>query len=182
MCCWTSSCNSALRPDWLREILTGHHRDLRAAAKLAIAPVDETGQEAPAPQPDEGGKPPTRREQRSAGIQAARQPRFEEVVALDARGWSQTRIGQTLGLDRKTVRVWLRSGQPPPWRQPAKGSQVDPVLGHLRRRWDEGCHNAARPWREIKALGFNGQRTTVRDWARPLRQTIPGSGRRSSTA
>lgn len=72
------------------------------------------------------------------------------------------------------MRVWLRSGQPPPWRQPAKGSQVDPFLDHLRRRWDEGCHNAARLWREIKALGFTGQRTTVRDWARPLRQTIPG--------
>lgn len=161
--------------DALREVLTGHHRDLRAAAKLAVAPVDGTGQEAHAPQPDEGAKPPTRREQRSAAIQAARQARFEEVVALDARGWSQTRIAQTLGLDRKTVRVWLRSGQPPPWRQPTKGSQVDPFLDHLRRRWDGGCHNAARLWREIKALGFTGQRTTVRDWARPLRQTAPGT-------
>ncbi len=123
--------------DALREGLTGHHRDLRAAAKLAVAPVDGTGQESHASQPDEGNKPPPRREQRSAAIQAARHARFEEVVALDARGWSQTRIAQTLGLDRKTVRVWLRSGQPPPWRQPAKGSQVDPFLDHLRRRWDE---------------------------------------------
>ncbi|MGF7178132.1 transposase InsO family protein [Azospirillum doebereinerae] len=135
--------------DALREGLTGHHRDLRAAAKLAVAPVDGTGQEAPAPQPDEGGKSSTRREQRSAAIQAARHARFEEVAALDARGWSQTRIAQALSLDRKTVRVWLRSGQPPPWRQPAKGSRLDPFLDHLRWRWDEGCHNAARLWREI---------------------------------
>ncbi|WP_081506046.1 ISL3 family transposase [Azospirillum lipoferum] len=160
--------------DALREVLTGHHRDLRAAANLAVAPVDETGQEVHAPQPDKSGKPSTRREQRSVVIQAARQARFEEVVALDTRGWSQTRIAQALGLDRKTVRVWLRSGQPPPWRQPAKGSQLDPFRDHLRRRWDEGCHNAARLWREIKALGFTGQRTAVREWARPLRQVVPG--------
>ncbi|MBP2233429.1 hypothetical protein J2847_006767 [Azospirillum agricola] len=75
--------------DALRELLTGHHRDLRAGAKLAVAPVDETGQEVPSPQPDEGGKPSTRREQRGAVIQAARHTRFEEVAALDARGWSQ---------------------------------------------------------------------------------------------
>ncbi|CAO3425258.1 Mobile element protein [Azospirillum doebereinerae] len=155
---------------------------MRAAAKLVVAPVDETGQEAPAPQPDEGSKPSNRREQRSAAIQAARQARFEEVIALDVRGWSQTRIAQTLGLDRKTVRAWLRSGQPPPWRQPAKGSQLDPFRDHLRRRWDEGCHNAARLWREIKALGFTGQRTMVRDWARPLRQVTPGMAPAVSTS
>ena len=122
------------------------------------------------PQSNEVSRPPTRREQRSAVIHAARHARYEEVVALKARGWSQTRIAETLHLDRKTVRVWLRSGQPPAWRQPAKGSRLDPFLDHLQQRWDDGCHNAAQLWREIKSLGFTGQRTLVRDWARPLRQ------------
>ena len=156
--------------DALREILTRHHRDLRAAAKLAVAPVGETEQELAVPQSNEVSRLPTRREQRSAVIHAARHARYEEVVALKARGWSQTRIAETLHLDRKTVRVWLRSGQPPAWRQPAKGSRLDPFLNHLRQRWDDGCHNAAQLWREIKSLGFTGQRTLVRDWARPLRQ------------
>jgi transposase len=158
--------------DTLREVLTRHHRDLRAAARMAVAPVGEIGQEPRSPQLDEKSRPPTRREQRSAARHAARHALYDEVVGLNARGWSQTRIAETLNLDRKTVRVWLRSGQPPAWRQPAKGSRLDPFLDHLRQRWDDGCHNAAQLWREIKSLGFTGQRTLVRDWARPLRQAV----------
>nr|WP_244442550.1 ISL3 family transposase [Azospirillum lipoferum] len=158
--------------DTLREVLTGHHRDLRAAAKLAVAPLGKTEQDPHLLLSDEVSSPPTRREQRSAALHAARHARHDEVVALKTRGWSQTRIAETLHLDRKTVRVWLRSGQPPAWRQPAKGSRLDPFLDHLQQRWDDGCHNAAQLCREIKSLGFTGQRTLVRDWARPLRQAV----------
>lgn len=161
--------------DALSEVLTSHHRDFRAAAREALAPTEFTKQDGQAPPPIAEARPPTRREQRRAAIQAARQARFEEAVALNARGWSQTRIAQTLGLDRKTVRVWLRSGQPPSWRQPAKGSLLDPFVDHLRRRWGEGCLNATRLWREIRVLGFTGQRSVVREWARPLRQTPLGT-------
>ncbi|MDQ2102194.1 ISL3 family transposase [Azospirillum isscasi] len=174
--------------DALREVLTGHHRDLRAAARLAVSPVGEagpvgeTGQEPRSPRSDEESSPPTRREQRSAAIHAARHARYEEVVALKARGWSQTRIAETLHLDRKTVRVWLRSGQPPAWRQPAKGSRLDPFLDHLRQRWDGGCHNAAQLWREIRSRGFTGQRSIVRDWARLLRQTVRSAASMASTS
>lgn len=168
--------------DALREILTGHHRDLRAAAKLAVAPVEETEQELLLTPSDEVSRPPTRREQRSTALHAARHTRYEEVVALKARGWSQTRIAETLHLDRKTVRVWLRSGQPPAWRQPTKGSRLDPFLDHLRQRWDDGCHNAAQLWREIKSCGFTGQRTLVRNWARPLRQAVRSAASMASAS
>ena len=168
--------------DALREILTRHHRDLRAAAKLAVAPAGETERELNVPQANEVSRPPTRREQRSAALHAARNARYEEVVALKARGWSQARIAETLNLDRKTVRVWLRSGQPPAWRQPAKGSRLDPFLDHLQQRWDDGCHNAAQLWREIKSRGFTGQRTLVRDWARPLRQAVRSAASMASAS
>ena len=54
----------------------------------------------------------------------------------------------------------MRAGQPSSWDQPAKGSVPDPFTDHLSRRWAEGCHNAARLWREIRALGFAGQTAT----------------------
>lgn len=172
--------------DALREVLTVHHRDLRAAARLAVAPAEAATEQAepeePAPPPVPDARPPTRREQRRAATHAARQARYEEVAALTARGWSQTRIAQTLGLDRKTVRVWLHAGQPPSWHRPAAGSLLDPFTDHLRRRWDEGCHNATRLWREIRALGFPGQSGLVRDWARPLRQVAPGAASREPAA
>ncbi len=158
--------------DALGALLTSHQRDL-AAAKLAVTPAEAAGQ-GPPPPPEL--RPPTRREQRSAAIQAARHARFEEVVALNARGWSQTRIAQTLELDRKTVRVWLRARQPPSWRQPAKGSLLDPFADHLRRRWEDGCHNAAQLWREIRGHGFTGQPAIVRELLRPLREARSGLG------
>jgi len=151
-------------------VLTGHQRELRAAAKRAVTPpVSDTPEAVPVPD----ARPATRREQRRAATRAARFARYEEVAALDARGWSQTRIAQTLDIDRKTVRVWLRAGRPPSWERPAKGSVLDPFADYLGRRWDEGCHNAARLWREIQALGFTGRRSVVRDWARPRRQANP---------
>ena len=164
--------------DALGEVLTVHHRDLRAAARLTVAPAETAGRDKPAeqaPLPAPDARPPPRRDQRRAATHAARQARYEEVAALDTRGWSQTRIAETLGLDRKTVRLWLRAGQPPSWQRPATGSLLDPFTEHLRRRWDEGCHNATRLWREIRALGFTGQSGLVREWARPLRQVAAGT-------
>lgn len=64
--------------------------------------------------------------------QAARHAQYTEVSALQARDWSQSRIARTLGLERKTVRVWLRAGQPPSWSQPAKGSLLDVHVDCLR--------------------------------------------------
>jgi hypothetical protein len=95
------------------------------------------------------------------------------VVALHTKGWSQSRISSTLGLDRKTVRVWLKAGQLPSWQQPSGNSMVDVHGDHLRRYWDEGCHNGTRLWGEIRELGFTGRAGTVRDWIRRLRAANP---------
>jgi transposase len=50
---------------------------------------------------------------------------------------------------------------------------VDVYGDYLRRRWDEGCHNGIRLWREIRELGFAGGASTVRDWLRRLRDATP---------
>ncbi len=78
---------------------------------------------------------------------------------------------------------WLRSGQLPTWRQRPRGSSVDRHAGHLGRRWDEGCHNAAQLWREIQEQGFRGQLRTVQRWVQGRRgadPTTPGVGRRAA--
>jgi transposase len=71
------------------------------------------------------------------------------------------------------VRVWLRVGRLPTWQQPAQGGAVDAHAEYLRRRWAEGCRNAAQLWREIRERGFAGQASTVRDWVRRLRAGDP---------
>ena len=162
--------------DAVGNALNGHHRDIRAAARAVTAaePLDP-GNAEPVPPPVSASspKPPTNRQQHSLDKQAARQVRFDEVVALHAKGWSKSRIARTLGLDRGTVHGWLKAGRLPTWQQPSGDSTVEVHGDYLRRRWDEGCHNGVRLWREIRERGFAGGASTVRDWLRRLRAANP---------
>ena len=102
-----------------------------------------------------------------------RQGRFDEAARLHAAGASLSAISRQLGADRKTLRRWLRAGTVPSWQQPRRGSVLDPHRDHLEHRWAEGCHNAARLWRELAALGFSGRDAIVRSWATERRRTEP---------
>ena len=70
-----------------------------------------------------------------------------------------------LGTERKTVRRWLKLGHAPLWKQPRGNSILDPFIGFITRRWNEGCRNVAQLWRELVPLGFRGRPNTVRHWA-----------------
>src|SRR4051812_5158991 len=76
-------------------------------------------------------------------------------------------------LDRGTVQGWLKTGRLPTWQQPSGDSTVDVHGDYRRRRWDEGCHNGVRLWRELRERGFTGGASTVRDWLRRLRAANP---------
>lgn len=96
-------------------------------------------------------------------MHAERRARFEAVKARHDQGWTQTRVAEAFGLDRKTMRAWLRAGRPPAWRQPSRGSSIASFEDHLRRRWDEGCRNATQLWRELRKQGFEGGPSILRD-------------------
>jgi transposase len=153
--------------DALQRILDRHPQDLRAAAKAAVAAPSAANETLPPP--PSPARPVSPQRQAALARHAARQALFEEIAALHAQGWSQSRIAQATGLDRKTLRRWLRLGRPPTWQQPRHGSAVERHADHLRRRWDEGCRNATQLWREIQALGYAGRPGTVRDWLRRRR-------------
>ncbi len=104
-----------------------------------------------------------------------RQARFDEVMALHGQGWPMKRIARTLGITRKTVRAWVWSGELLVWSQRDRGSAIDLHAVYLRQRWGDGCHNAARLWREIQERGFRGQLRTVQRWVHRLRNANPPS-------
>ncbi|WP_194911083.1 helix-turn-helix domain-containing protein [Azospirillum sp. INR13] len=85
-----------------------------------------------------------------------RQVRFDEVMALHGQGWPMKRIARTLGINRKTVRTWVRAGELPVWSQRDRGSAVDRHATYLRQRWGEGCHNAVRLCKRSRSVGFAG--------------------------
>jgi transposase len=98
--------------------------------------------------------------------------RYQQVMALFRAGRSQRDIGRELGMNRKTVRRWLRRGEfperKPPHRVPAK---VTEFADYLEQRWKEGCHNASRLYHEIRVKGYGGKRGMVATFVAGWRKT-----------
>jgi transposase len=88
--------------------------------------------------------------------------RYQKVTDLHSRGFTQKQISEAVGLSQKTVRRWLRSSLFPE-RKPAAGrrSHVREFHGYLRQRWEQGCHNSAQLFREIRTRGYRGSRQMV---------------------
>ena len=145
--------------DALIRVLERHRRDLAAVH----AALEQTSEGATARARALSVSRPRRRARAANPTHAARRARFEAVKARCDRGWTQTRIAADLGLDRKIVRAWLRAGRLPSWQQPPRGSCIEPFEDHLRRRWNEGCRNAAQLWRELREEGFQGRPSILRD-------------------
>lgn len=102
---------------------------------------------------------------------ARRLNRFTEVVTLHQRGVSIRAISQQLGVDRRTVRRYVAADAfPEITKRRSKPSILDPWKPYLCQRWDEGCHNGSRLWREIKAQGYSGSRALLSAWVADLRK------------
>jgi transposase len=160
--------------DALRTVLDQHPGDLRAAAR-AVAQQLEPSAKLPVPDPvapPEAERPMRAVERRAA--QERRDARFAEAARLREQGLSLKAIARTIGVERKTVRRWLRAGHAPTWRHADRGASIlNPYRVYLEERWQSGNHNAAALWRDLKERGFPGQYTVVRDWATQRRRQDP---------
>lgn len=169
---WHLLCNGS---DALRDLLDQHHRDLREAAQAAAAaaPSPPPAGEAPVVPTVESKAPAlTKAQARSLASLQRREARFAEAVRLREQGLSICAVARALGVERKTVRRWLRAGQAPTWRHAERGhSLLDPFRPYLEARWAAGCHNASALWREVREQGFSGQVMVVRQWAKRQRHT-----------
>jgi transposase len=164
--------------DALRTVLDQHHGDLRAAARTVAHLPELSAPEEPAiPEPaapSEPERPMRAMERRSLAAQERRDARFAEATRLREQGLSLKAIARTIGVERKTVRRWLRAGQAPTWRHADRGTSIlDPYRPYLEERWQGGSRNAAAHWRDLKERGFPGQYTVVRDWATQRRRQDP---------
>jgi transposase len=162
----------------LRGVLEHHHRDLRQAVRTAALPMEPpTPEDTTVLEPAASPEPELRlrtSERRSRAAQARRDARFAEAVRLREQGLSIRAVARTLGVERKTVRRWLRAGHAPTWRHADGGiSILDPHRAWLEERWQAGCRNTAALWRELKGRGFPGQYSTVREWGTRRRRQDP---------
>ncbi len=95
---------------------------------------------------------------------------------LHRQGLTIQEIARACGHDRKTVRKYLKAGLEPPLYGPRapRGSLLDPYKDFIREKLEATPRlTAARLDREIRALGYNGGHTTVKDFVRETRPAPP---------
>jgi transposase len=103
--------------------------------------------------------------------------RYEEAVRRHQAGESIRAIGLAMNLDRRTVRSFVHADAFPERAQRARvPSLLDAHRQYLVARTAEGCRNAMRLWRELRARGFTGGRSIVRDAVAQLRGTSRDGG------
>jgi len=142
--------------------------------QLILPPVEEPTAEPPQPKRDDLSidAPPAgpRRLTPSQLRRQRRLERYEQVVALFNAGQSQKAISRALGIQRKTIRRWLRRGEfperKPPHRPPPKVSEF---ADFLQQRWNDfGASHGAGP----ATVGGEYGKTRARRSSKPARPYI----------
>ena len=94
-----------------------------------------------------------------------------EIQELRRQGLSITQIGTLTGFDRKTIRKYLGHPQRPRYGpRLRRGSQLEPFHAHIDERLAAGVWNAVVLLAELKARGYTGGYTILKDYLRPLRR------------
>ena len=96
--------------------------------------------------------------------------KVKQIFELKGQGRSIRDIARTLGISRNTVRKYLRSpGIPKARPRPRRPSLLDPFKEHMQARMAEGVFNCEVLLREIRALGYRGGKTILKDYVKPFR-------------
>jgi transposase len=97
---------------------------------------------------------------------------YLEIQELVRQGLPKTEIARRLGLDRKTVRKYLKAMTGPPVGQNRRIRRrlLEQFEGYVRIRVAQGCTNGKVLLREIQAQGYQGSYTILKDFLRPLRE------------
>lgn len=82
---------------------------------------------------------------------------FESIHALSRKGMKNAQVARELGIHRHTVEKHLAFKAPPVRRHfTKKVSALAPYEDYILKRWEQGCRNATRIWKEIREQGYPG--------------------------
>ena len=94
----------------------------------------------------------------------------KQMYELAGGGQSIRGIARSLGISRNTVRKYLRSPQvPTPRPRPGRVSKLDPYKPYIRQRLAEEVDNCVVLLREIRAQGYAGGYTILKEFMKPYR-------------
>jgi len=92
-----------------------------------------------------------------------------EMVARKERGEGAKRIARELGVDRKTVKRWLRLGRWQPRRSGHRARPIERFTEFIEKRAPEVGWNGVVLHRELMDLGFTGTYQQVQRFLQPYR-------------
>lgn len=129
--------------------------------------------------------PVTRSERERLARRERRLARYHAVHAAAQSGMTQRQIARTLGLGRETVGRFLCADGFPEQSRRHRHSRLEPYQPYLREQWDAGVQDAAALWRALRARGYTGAASTVRQFLARWRHRPGGwarCGRRPRSA
>lgn len=97
---------------------------------------------------------------------------MEQIEELNRQGLSQVKIADLTGVDRKTVRKYLKApeGTPVYGPRPEAPSKLDGFKPYIETRLAAGVWNARVLLRELRERNYAGGYSILTEWLRPRRQ------------
>lgn len=108
-------------------------------------------------------------EQQRQARQERRRATFTRVQELSAQGWSGASIARMLGIHKKTAVKYAQAEHFPEVRSD-HGRKLAPYLPFLQTQWAAGEYNIAALYQAIRAQGYIGSETAVRNYLTALRK------------
>lgn len=95
----------------------------------------------------------------------------QQLMEMKREGLSTQAISKLTGYDRKTVRKYLLKPEAVPHYGPraARPSKLDAYKPYLQDRMKSGVWNAQVLLRELRARGYQGGYSILKDWLQPQR-------------
>jgi transposase len=102
---------------------------------------------------------------------------FWVIQDLKKKGWTITAIADELQISWPTAKKYTKE-IPKKQTRPARGSKLDPFRAYIRQRIEEGTTNCEVLLDEIRAMGYVGGKTILKDYVQgfrsaPRKQAIP---------
>jgi transposase len=155
----------------LDQVFSAHGHALKAVSEaLSRVPVVQPDGRTAMPVPP--STPTPQAQTRAVQRRARRLTIYERVWTLHRQGWSNRAIAQQLGIGRMTVVRYLQAPTFPErkGRSDTGKSVLTPYKERLLKRWNAGCRDALRLFRDLQRHGYTGSYPTVARYAQRLRQ------------
>lgn len=158
--------------DALEDMLKRHHRQLKEVAQQVSLPSTQEPIELPVAFSEPTTSQTTRSQRHQEMSRQRREQAFQQVHLLRREGFNISGIAQQTGLARKTIRKYLESSTCPTYSsRRTKPGLLSPFEVYLQQRFAQGCHNAAILLAEIRAQGYRGKISILRQFLRQFRAT-----------